>query len=40
MLYKNDINFCSKFKLADKLSIKQKELIIVYKKNLFYAQKF
>ena len=39
MLYKDNVNFCSKFKLADKLSAKLKELIIVCKKIFYYNQK-
>ena len=39
MLYKKNVDPCFKFKLADKLLAKLKELIIIYKKNLYYAQK-
>ena len=39
MSYKNDVNSCSKFRSTDKLSAKLKKLIIIYRKNLYYAQK-
>ena len=38
MLYKNDVNLCSKSKSADKLSAELRELIIVCRKNLHHAQ--
>ena len=37
MFYKKNFNFNFKSKLADKLLIDIKELISVYKKNLYYA---
>ena len=37
ILYKKDVNSHSKFKLANKLLAKFKELIIAYKKNLYYT---
>ena len=40
MLYKNNINPCSKSKLGDKLLAELKELIIVYRKKLHYILKF
>ena len=39
MSYKDNVNLCSKFKSADKLSIELKELMIVCRKNLHHAQK-
>ena len=39
VLYKKDINSRFKSKTANKLSTKLKELIIVYCKNLYHAQK-
>ena len=39
MSYKNDVNSCSKSKLADKLLAKLRELMIIYWKNLHHAQK-
>ena len=39
MSYKENIDFCFKFKSVDKLSAELKELIIVYRENLYYAQK-
>ena len=38
MLYKKDVNPCTKSKSANKLSAKLKKLIIIYKKNLYHAQ--
>lgn len=38
-LYKKDVDFCSKSKIADKLLVKLKKLVIVYWKNLHYSQK-
>ena len=38
--YKKNVNLCSKFKLANKLSAKLRELIIVFQENLYHAQKF
>lgn len=35
-----NVDFYSKSKLTDKLLTKPRELIIIYKKNLDYAQKF
>ena len=37
--YKKDINLHSRSKSANELSIKLRELMIVYKKNLHHAQK-
>ena len=37
MFYKKDINLCFKSKLANKLLIKLKKLIIIYKKNFYYT---
>ena len=34
ILYKNNVNFCSKFKSVDKLLAKLKKLMIVYQENL------
>ena len=39
MLYKDNVNFCSKFKLVNKLSTKLRKLMIICKKNLHHAQK-
>ena len=39
ILYKNNVNSCFKSKLTDKLSIKLRELMIVYRKNLYHTQK-
>ena len=39
MLYKEDIDLRSQSKLADKLSAELRELIIVWRENLYYAQK-
>ena len=39
MLYKDDIDPCSKFKSTDDLSAKLRELMIVCRKNLYHAQK-
>ena len=39
MFYKKNIDFYSKFKSANKLSTKPRELMIIFKKNLYYAQK-
>ena len=38
MLYKEDVNPRSQFKSADKLSEELRELIIVYRENLYHAQ--
>ena len=38
MFYKEDINSCSKSKLANKLLAKLRELITVCRKNLYHAQ--
>lgn len=38
MSYKNDVNPCSKFKIADELSEQLKELMIVCYKNFHYVQ--
>ena len=38
MLYEKDVKSCSKSKLADKLSAELKELKIICRKNLYYAQ--
>ena len=38
MSYKEDINPCSQSKLADELSAELRELMIVYRKNLYHAQ--
>ena len=38
MSYKNDVDPCSKSKLADKLSIELRELMIVCQENLHHAQ--
>ena len=38
MSYKEEVNPCSKSKLADKLSAELRELMIVYQKNLHHAQ--
>ena len=39
MLYKKDINLCSKPKSVDKLLIKLRETMIVCKENLYHAKK-
>ena len=39
ILYKENVDFCFKSKLANKLSAELKELMIVYQKNLHYTQK-
>ena len=39
MLYKEDVEFHSQFKLSDKLLAKPRELIIVWRKDLHYTQK-
>lgn len=39
MLYKNNVNFCLKFKLINKLAAKLKKLIIFYRKNFYNTQK-
>ena len=39
MLYKNNVNPCSRSKSADNLSAKLRELMIVCRKNLYHAQK-
>ena len=38
MLYKDDVNPCSKSKLVDNLSAKLREVIIVCRENLHHAQ--
>lgn len=40
ILYKKDINFNFKFKLANKLLVKLKKLIIICYKNFYYTQNF
>ena len=40
ILYKEDIDSCSKSKLADELSAKLNELMIVCLKNFYHTQKF
>ena len=40
MFYKKNVNPCSKFKLANELSTKVRKLMIIYGKNLYYAQQF
>lgn len=40
MLYKNQVDFGSKSKLADKLLAKLKKLIIICQKKLYYIEKF
>ena len=40
MFYKKNIIFCFKSKLSDKLLAKLRKLVIVYKKNFHYFQKF
>ena len=40
MSYKEEVNSCSKSKSANKLSVELTELIVVYQKNLYHAQKF
>ena len=40
ILYKDNVNPCSKFKSANNLSVELKELIIVCRENLYYAQEF
>ena len=37
VLYKEDIDRCSKSKLADKLLAKLQELMIICQENLYYA---
>ena len=39
MLYKKNVNPYFNFKLADKLLIKLRKLIVVYRKNLYHTQK-
>ena len=39
ILYKENINLRSQFKLADKLSAELRELMIVCRESLYYAQK-
>ena len=36
--YKKNVDFCSKFKSADKLLVELKELMIIYRKNFHYTQ--
>ena len=38
MLYKDDVNFCSKSKSADKLSTELRKLMIICRENLHHAQ--
>ena len=38
MSYKDNVNPCSKFKSTDKLLTKLRELMIIYRENLYYAQ--
>lgn len=40
ILYKEDVNLCFQLKLADELSVKLKELIIVCRKNFHNTQEF
>ena len=40
MSYKEEVDLRSQSKLADKLSEELRELMIVYRKNLYYAQEF
>ena len=40
MLYKNNIDPCSKSKSVDELLVKLRKLIIVYQENLYHAQNF
>ena len=40
MSYKDDVNPCFKFKSADDLSAKLRELMIVCRENLYHAQEF
>ena len=40
MFYKKNVNSNFKFKLANKLLIKLRKLMIICKKNLHYAQEF
>ena len=39
MLYKDNVDLCSKSKSADNLSAELRELMIVCRKNFYYAQK-
>ena len=39
VFFKKDTNFCSKFKLIDKLLAKLQELMAVCYKNIYYMQK-
>ena len=39
ILYKKNVNLCSKSKSADKLLAKLRELMIICKKNLYYTLK-
>ena len=39
MSYKEKVSLCSKSKSANKLLVELNELIIIYQKNLHYAQK-
>ena len=40
MLYKNNVNSCSKSKSADNILLELRERMIVCKKNLYHAQEF
>ena len=40
MSYKENVNFYSKYNSTNKLLLELKQLIIIYKKNLHYAQEF
>lgn len=40
MSYKEDVNFCSKYKLIDELLEELKEIIIVCQENFYYSQEF
>lgn len=37
IFFKKNTDFCSKCKIADKLSTKLRKLIIVYQKNFYHA---
>ena len=37
ILYKEEVDFCSKSKLADKLSMELRELMIICREKLYYA---
>lgn len=38
ILYKDNVNHYSKFKLADKLSVELRELMIICQENFYHAQ--